>query len=633
MAQTQSRISDTGSNYSFHRKIVDPRVKRSRFNTSYTNYFTARQGLMYPFYVQFFQPGEDYELSVSNFIRVINPPTVPLLSRQRVFFHYFAVTMPQIWKQFQVFMTKGRNGTVNGTVPLIRVTGTAADVRARLGRGTLYDYLIGALPYNVQVAGANEQVTVEFSALPFMAYQRIFRDYFLNQRLNNSQTVANPRGSDEVWFPYDDADFRLDGLNLVADRYGYASGDTGFSFNVDLTLLRWRNYADDYFTSSLLSPQLGEEASVEQDVSGDVSVTGGIYADGERLKLQGLGPSNYPDVFSAGTDVLNQSSSENSYLDFLSAQGFGGNGGSYLGPFGSANFIPQIVGSSDAPYNSRYIGGDPDNVTVVRREKDINVSAQGTFSGASVGLTTSQVRELLVLSRIQEKHARIDGSYSDYLRTFFDSRPRSAQDFRPVYIGGSYQPVLFSEVLQTSESSNTPLGTVGGKGVSSNNDGIGRYHSDDYGFIIGLMSIVPDTIYSTGVNRTMLYRKQEDFPLPERTDLGMQPVYNAELFVSGNSGVDMDLYGYQDRFDELRYRANEIHGKFGDPDNFSFSPYTQYRKLTSTPTLTQSFVTLEDNINNDWLTVADEDSYGCQVFTRVNVVKPLPYQAVPLGLL
>ena len=35
--------------------------------------------------------------------------------------------------------------------------------------------------------------------------------------------------------------------------------------------------------------------------------------------------------------------------------------------------------------------------------------------------------------------------------------------------------------------------------------------------------------------------------------------------------------GYQSRFDELRYRYNEVHGEMADNSNLTFSPYVQTR--------------------------------------------------------
>lgn len=604
MAVSQSNIRDTGSNYSFGDKVIKPDIKRSRFDCSYVNYLTAEEGAIYPIYLQFFQPKEDYELSVDAFIRVINPPVVPLLSGQRVFFHYYAVTMPQIWKQFQTFMTKGRNGNVAFRVPTIKSGNKASQLILSHGRGTLFDFLIGSLPKDIldaSVSNPDLYCEFEYNALPFMAYQRIFRDYYMNQRLNNNQNMGI---EGNVWFPYDDAEFRLD--YTLGDSLSYNGSNS--SWRIDLTALRYRNYADDYFTSALESPMLGNVDPIEFDIS-SFSVSTGVEVDNAFKEI-----------------YLSAYKTEDGLYPLMQSHQSGTSPASYsFSNIGSASGQGSVnIGSTPS---SGLSSSNFDTFTTKIISKLNQDSVRTT-------LYANQLRDLLVLSHIAEKHARIDGSYSEYIGTFYDKRPRSGQDFRPTYIGGSYQRIQFGEVLQTTENSNSPLGTIGGKGASSNSGWIGRYHSDDYGFIMGLMSIVPDTIYSTGVNRSLLYSVQEDFPLPERNDLGMQPIFKKELLWTGNSDIDDDVWAYQDRFDELRYRANEIHGAFGDSNDLSFSPYTQYRKITSMPTLSQSFVTLgNNNINKDWRSVVNLPPYGCQVYTKALAVKPMPYKAVPIGLL
>ena len=45
-----------------------------------------------------------------------------------------------------------------------------------------------------------------------------------------------------------------------------------------------------------------------------------------------------------------------------------------------------------------------------------------------------------------------------------------------------------------------------------------------------LMSIMPDTYYSQGLDERTSIPYSIDFPLPERAALGMQPVYRGELY-------------------------------------------------------------------------------------------------------
>ena len=79
-------FQDSGSNYNFSDKLISPNKRVSQFDLSYVNTLTAKQGQIIPVWMSYYYPNDEMDLSIDNLIRVVNPPVVPLLSRQRVFF-------------------------------------------------------------------------------------------------------------------------------------------------------------------------------------------------------------------------------------------------------------------------------------------------------------------------------------------------------------------------------------------------------------------------------------------------------------------------------------------------------------------------------------------------------------------
>ena len=243
------------------------------------------------------------------------------------------------------------------------------------------------------------------------------------------------------------------------------------------------------------------------------------------------------------------------------------------------------------------------------------------------GLTIDAIRNCESATLILEKMAKTDGSYGEFARAMFGETPKSAYDFKATLVGASYQEILFSQVLNTTSNNQ---GSITGIGISSGKGNIGKFHSDDYGYLLTMCSVMPDTYYCTGLKREDTYQTSDDFYLPERSQLGMQAVLNKELY---NDITDYehndDVFGYQNRFDEMRYRANEVHGKVADLSNNSFSPYIQTRHFQSRPTLTPEFVTTKDNISTNWLSHETEVPYIIQIAHRVTAIRPLPYRATP----
>ncbi|MDR2728073.1 MAG: hypothetical protein LBB56_02995, partial [Chitinispirillales bacterium] len=83
--------------------------------------------------------------------------------------------------------------------------------------------------------------------------------------------------------------------------------------------------------------------------------------------------------------------------------------------------------------------------------------------------TTFDVSDLRLAFQTQkwlERNARAGTRYTEFLQSHFGVSPSDARLQRPEYIGGTFQPIVVSEVLQTSQtSSDSRLGTMGGHGL------------------------------------------------------------------------------------------------------------------------------------------------------------------------
>lgn len=597
-------IQDSGSNYQFYDKNINTNVKRSVFDLSYLNTVTADAGQLIPVWWQLALPNSDYEISLDALVRVVNPPVVPLMSRQRVFFHTYFCSMSQLWSYWQTFISKGHSGKVALSLPFISVPfdsvipdGIHAGERY-FGSGTLADYL--------GIRSEAKSGTVEVPLLKFMMYLQIYRDYYLNQNL-----VSDSKS----WFPDDESRFRLDSpsyaFNEKPDEPWSTASDAGRFFD-SLFILRYRNWIDDYFTSALPWPMRGTPPSVELK-----SVLPSEYnllwkPDGGGNPVE-LGISMYKGTSDNYSSILYHDSS-------LPGQG-------------------NVVQTADTVYNQysfnavySYPFTDDGASSLNPVKGSLSVSLPGGTT-VSTNLTLDMLRNLNAAQIEMEKLARTNGSYFDFGKTFFNEPSRDAFDFRPTYVGGTYQPIVITEVLQQSQSTDqSPQGFASGHGISSGSGFVGRLHTSDYGYFMTIMSIMPDAMYSQGRHRTDMYKTQEDFYLPARAGLGPQGIYRGELYFSGNTEQDESLFAYQDRYDELRYRSNEIHGKVADPTNLSFYPYTQARKFSSAPAFNDSFVSTKGTIRKDWLSAPNEIPYLVQVANRVRAVQPMPYKAIPEGL-
>nr|WAE43587.1 MAG: major capsid protein [Microviridae sp.] len=207
--------------------------------------------------------------------------------------------------------------------------------------------------------------------------------------------------------------------------------------------------------------------------------------------------------------------------------------------------------------------------------------------------TTFNVADLRLAFQIQrwlERNARAGARYTEFLQSHFGVHPRDERLQRPEYIGGSKSPVIISEVLQTSESATTPQGTLAGHGISASNAYAGKYHVKEFGWIIGIMSIMPRQAYnSQGINRQFIKTTKYDYYFPEFAHLSEQAIFNGELVAkNGDATYNQGIFGYQGRYDELRTKDNITAGLMRT--TFNYWHMARDFNVASPPALNASFI-------------------------------------------
>jgi len=191
---------------------------------------------------------------------------------------------------------------------------------------------------------------------------------------------------------------------------------------------------------------------------------------------------------------------------------------------------------------------------------------RGAFNANTVDLstaTTFDIADLRLAFQIQkwmERNARSGARYVEFLQAHFGVSPRDSRLQRPEYIGGSKAPMIISEVLQTSSTDLvTPQGNLAGHGIGISNTYAGKYRAEEYGLIMGIMSIMPRTVYTQGINRQWLRQTKYDFYFPEFANLSDQAIINAEICAADQDAThNAGIFGYQGRYDE---NHNEMYKK------------------------------------------------------------------------
>lgn len=249
----------------------------------------------------------------------------------------------------------------------------------------------------------------------------------------------------------------------------------------------------------------------------------------------------------------------------------------------------------------------------------LNMSQAVTFD-------TVDMRRLFQYQKYMERNMRAGARYAEQIPARFGVRPQDYRLQRPEFIGGSRSPIIVSEVLQTSESSNSSKqGNLAGHGISAESTRIGNVRCYEHGYIIGLAVIQPEAKYVQGIHKELQRRTKYDFLTPELVNLSEVAVKNSELVVTGTSRDD-EIFGFNGIYDEYRVRESMVVGDMRGALSYWHLARLDYNSANP-PNLNENFI----KCIPDKRIFAVQNVPGCIVSygNRIRSVRPLPIIAEP----
>lgn len=243
-------------------------------------------------------------------------------------------------------------------------------------------------------------------------------------------------------------------------------------------------------------------------------------------------------------------------------------------------------------------------------------------------VTINSLRQAFQLQKFYERDARGGTRYTEILRSHFGVVSPDARLQRPEYLGGSSTRIAIKPVEQTSQSTDTtPQGNLAAYGVGGDN-----YHGFtksfvEHGYIIGLVNVRADLNYQQGINRMWSREVREDFYWPVFAHLGEQAILNKEIYAQGTA-ADNDVFGYQERYAEYRYKPSMITGKFRSSDPQSLDVWHLAQDFDSLPTLSQKFIDDDPPVSRV-VAVQSEPQFLLDAWFDLKCVRPMPVYGVP----
>jgi hypothetical protein len=248
--------------------------------------------------------------------------------------------------------------------------------------------------------------------------------------------------------------------------------------------------------------------------------------------------------------------------------------------------------------------------------------------------TINQLRQAFQIQKLLERDARGGTRYTEIIRAHFGVVSPDARLQRPEYLGGGSTDININPIAQTSSStvtgSSTPMGTLAAMGTAlAHNHGFTQSFTE-HGVIIGLVSVRADLTYQQGLPRMWSRSTRYDFYFPAFAHLGEQAVLNKEIYVQGEAS-DNDVFGYQERWAEYRYKPSQISGLFKSTSAGTLDGWHLAQNFTALPTLNETFI--EDRPPLERALAVGEAANGQQFlfdsFFDVKMARPMPMYSVP----
>ena len=540
------------------------KLTRSSHNLSNTTCFDVEQGWLVPTAVYDCVPGDRFNLGSQALIRttaLVKPAfTVNLQAKSASFF----VAYRTIWKGFEDFFSGGRSGNAKIALPIF-------NINDELLQYSIFDYF-GLPCKSSNLINSYEPDTTEYiNALYLLAYLKIWNDYFRNPSLDVEIDVLNLT----IYKPNDDTPYDFSRhtvpFNFIHNGISYV----GASVTI---FLRW--------CFGLIS----NTVSIDSLTSNVISSNSPNPPDWQKRKYSRPALVNLPrDLFTSAlptassSDPVSLSVSGSVSSSSITGRGLTKLGSEIRGSLSGFGLFPEdkyiyaaelnkgtLAVNRDPASRDTIIGKpsvDSNKYSLYVNNREIAEKLSVNISGGySSGIYPRELRLVFGLDLKQQIRNLSGNRYQDLLKAFYGVTTRDYRLNLAEYIGGSRYPIYTSEVLQTSETQNTPLGDQAGHAIGSGNSSHGSYFVEELGCILNLFWINSENIYAQELRRDWRKFSINDYFFPMFEKLGDQELLLEEVcYVISppkDTIVNNKIFGFVPRYSEYKFYNNTVKGGF-----------------------------------------------------------------------
>ena len=407
---------------------------------------------------------------------------------------------------------------------------------------------------------------VQKTGLKLLAYYDIFKNYYANTQEDKFYTIG---GTQKLGVSYEGTTLDPNNMN-ISPTNGDSFVFTGLSAENDLRLVGSENSRYRVWTADDL----------------------GIWTDDNTLQMSKLSDNikyTIQSVYQTGIVNLNQWNLDS--IDELRDN--------ILATKGNVTF--DVTGTNSIPllqdFKARFNNGTLKTTAPqyglalktynsdlyqnwINTEWIEGVNGINEISAVDVSDGTLTMDALNLSQKVYNMLNRIavsGGTYRDWLETVFTGGEYMERCETPIFEGGTSQEIVFQEVISNSATEQEPLGTLAGRGITTERQKGGhiKIKVTEPGYIMCICSITPRIDYSQGNDWDVELKTMDDLHKPPLDGIGYQDSINSErAWWAGSYSVDPNkketAAGKTVAWINYMTNVNRTYGNFAINDNEAF---------------------------------------------------------------
>lgn len=316
-------------------------------------------------------------------------------------------------------------------------------------------------------------------------------------------------------------------------------------------------------------------------------------------------------------------------------------------PYPQAGEPVMIPLTGNAPVVSSYDFDVPRGLTILSstgQKGGLSIAGKDFVYGSTVGEKTNMLyadmsnvtgvsiealRKASALQVLLERDARAGERYPELVQMHYGV---TCPDFllgRSQFLGSCTSDIVVNPVVQNSSTNDvSPQGHLTGIGVGQQNGDLCEISAVEHGIFMILACATSEVTYQQGVARKFNKNSRYDYMNPAFWNLGDQAVYNKEIFLSPDKATNDAVFGYQERYRELREGINKISGKMRSGVSGSLDIWHLAEKFESLPKLNSTFIECATPIDRV-MSAPNEPDIVMDIWFDIKATRPLPVTSDP----